>query len=61
MTAGLSLDDVQGSNTSVYVGCIAQEYDSLYAYDEEINAKYAGMFSIFFLIVVTLSMHGHLP
>lgn len=40
--AGLSLDVVAGSNTSVYIGCIAQEYDTLYAYDEEINAKYAG-------------------
>lgn len=36
------MDAVAGSNTSVYIGCIAQEYDALYAYDEEINAKYAG-------------------
>lgn len=42
-TAGLSLSAVAGSNTSVYVSCIVQEYDTLYAYDEEIDAKYAGM------------------
>ncbi|KAK7714826.1 putative PKS-like protein biosynthetic cluster [Diaporthe eres] len=39
-SANLSLDDVAGSNTSVYVGSLSQEYDSLFAFDEEIDAKY---------------------
>ncbi|XP_044721361.1 KR domain-containing protein [Hirsutella rhossiliensis] len=38
--AGVSLDKVQGSNTSVYVGNLAQEYVSLFSHDGEISAKY---------------------
>lgn len=40
--ASLSLKDIAGSNTSVYVGSLSQEYDSLFGFDDEIEAKYQG-------------------
>jgi acyl transferase domain-containing protein len=40
LKAGLSLEKVHGSSTSVYVGNLAAEYSSLFTNDEEINATY---------------------
>ena len=39
-SAGISMDDVAGSNTSVFVGNISNEYGSLYGRDEEIQNTY---------------------
>ncbi|KAK6948366.1 hypothetical protein Daesc_010132 [Daldinia eschscholtzii] len=39
-SAGMSLEAVRGSSTSVFVGNLISEYSSLYGYDDEINAQY---------------------
>lgn len=36
------MEKVQGSNTSVYVGNLIQEYTAMFAYDTEVNPQYAG-------------------
>ncbi|PNY29025.1 Polyketide synthase [Tolypocladium capitatum] len=41
-SAGMPLEKVEGSNTSVYVGNLAQEYGSLFTHDGEVNPKYQG-------------------
>ncbi|KAI1800249.1 hypothetical protein F4811DRAFT_556979 [Daldinia bambusicola] len=39
-SAGMSLEAVRGSSTSVFVGNLISEYSSLYGYDDEINSQY---------------------
>lgn len=39
-TAGIPIERVQGSNTSVYVRNLVQEYGAIFAYDGELNPKY---------------------
>ncbi|RYO75255.1 hypothetical protein DL764_010541 [Monosporascus ibericus] len=39
-SAGIPLEAVQGSSTSVYIGNLVAEYSSLFTQDSEINAKY---------------------
>ncbi|KAK5988693.1 Highly reducing polyketide synthase azaB [Cladobotryum mycophilum] len=39
-SAGIPLEKAQGSNTSVYVGNLVQEYGSMFGYDGELSPKY---------------------
>ncbi|KAI0844177.1 hypothetical protein F5Y00DRAFT_274402 [Daldinia vernicosa] len=39
-SAGMTLEAVKGSSTSVFVGNLVSEYSSFYAYDDEIDAQY---------------------
>lgn len=42
MPAGIFMESIAGSNTSVYVGSSARDYEALLFRDPEVPAKYVG-------------------